>query len=322
MKNKYFKGGVFFLIGVALFWYVYRDIDFHSIGNALNELKYGWVLLSFIIGLLSHVLRAVRWKMLIEPLNYKPRTINLFLSVLIMYFMNLVIPRGGEVVRCVVVSKYEKIPIVKLIGTVFVERITDLLTFVLIFIGVFFWQFDNVRKLFLTLTLDFSGSQSKITIAGILILVLAILYAIVKKFGLLVKFSEKVEKIKDEIKQGIKSILQIRNKWAYLAATLLIFLLWLFMLYVIFFAYTPTNNMSFAAAIFAYTIGTFAFLLPIQAGMGVWHFLIIQSLFWFGLDKESGMMFALIAHTFTNLVYLIFGSIGFVIMPMINNKEV
>jgi hypothetical protein len=93
------------------------------------------------------------------------------------------------------------------------------------------------------------------------------------------------------------------------------------MLYVIFFAYAPTNNISFAAAIFAYTIGTFAYLLPIQAGIGVWHFLIIQSLLLFGLEEEPGMMYALIAHTFTNVIYLVFGSVGFVILPLINQKD-
>ena len=32
-------------------------------------------------------------------------------------------------------------------------------------------------------------------------------------------------------------------------------------------------------------------------------------------------MFALIAHTFTNLVYLIFGTIGFILMPLINTNS-
>ena len=93
------------------------------------------------------------------------------------------------------------------------------------------------------------------------------------------------------------------------------------MLYVVFFAYAPTRDMTFSAAIFTYTIGTLAFLLPIQAGIGVWHFLVIQSLFLFGLDKVSGGMFALIAHTFTNLVYLVFGTLGFLIIPLTNNND-
>lgn len=127
--------------------------------------------------------------------------------------------------------------------------------------------------------------------------------------------------MKAEAVEGFKTILKIKNKVAYTIYTLLIFMIWLTMLYVIFFAYEPTKEMSFSAAIFAYTVSTLAFLLPIQAGMGVWHYLIIQSLFLFGLNKESGMIFALIAHTATNTVYLLFGAIGFILLPWFNMEE-
>jgi len=97
---------------------VYQDINIQSITGALKELKYSWILLSVILGLLSTLVRALRWKILIESIGYKPKTINLFLSVQILYFINLVIPRGGELARCGMITKYEKIPFAKLLGTV------------------------------------------------------------------------------------------------------------------------------------------------------------------------------------------------------------
>ena len=304
-----------------MFWYVYRDLDLQLIGETLKELKYEWILLSFFFGLTSHFIRAVRWKMLIEPMGHKPRTLNLFLSVLVLYFINLVVPRGGEVARCGTVTRYEKIPFVKLVGTVFVERISDLLAFFLIFAAIVIWKLDLMKQIFASLPLDYSGYPTKmLTIGGVGVSVV-LLYLGSKRFGLLDKFSERIKKIKKDVIQGIKSILLMRNTSLYIIYTAMIFLMWLFMLYVIFFAYTPTSNMSFAAAIFAYTVGTFAYLLPIQAGIGVWHFLIIQSLLLFGLEKDAGMMYALIAHTFTNLVYLVFGSVGFVMLPLFNHKR-
>ena len=319
-NKKLITGTIFFIIGVGLFWYVYQDINFQSIKDTLKELKYIWILLSVILGLLSAFVRALRWKILLESIGYKPKTINLFLSVQILYFINLVIPRGGEIARCGMVAKYEKIPFAKLLGTVFIERLTDFIAFIIIFIGVFFMQLSLVKEIFSILKMSPSSFQSKILIFGLVIILFILFYWIFKKIGLLNKFQNKINKIKEEIIEGIKSVLMIEKKWTYIFLTFLIFLLWLLMLYVVFFAYPPTYNMPLSAAVFTYTIGTFAFLLPIQAGMGVWHFLVSECLYLYGLNKEAGKMFALIAHTFTNLVYLIFGTIGFIIIPLINNK--
>ena len=320
-NKKLITGTIFFIIGVGLFWYVYQDINIQSITDALKELKYSWILLSVILGLLSTLVRALRWKILIESIGYKPKTINLFLSVQILYFINLVIPRGGELARCGMIAKYEKIPFAKLLGTVFIERLTDFIAFIIIFIGVFFLQISLIKEIFSILKLSPSNFQSKILIFGLVVILFMLFYWIFKKIGLLNKFQNKINKIKEEIIDGIKSVMMIEKKWIYIFLTFLIFLLWLLMLYVVFFAYPPTSNMPLSAAVFTYTIGTFAFLLPIQAGIGVWHFLVSECLYLFGLNKEAGKMFALVAHTFTNLVYLIFGTIGFIIMPLINNNS-
>ena len=182
-------------------------------------------------------------------------------------------------------------------------------------------QISLIKEIFSILKLSPSNFRSKILIFGLVVILFMLFYWIFKKIGLLNKFQNKINKIKEEIIDGIKSVLMIEKRWIYILLTFLIFLLWLLMLYVVFFAYPPTFNMPLSAAVFTYTIGTFAFLLPIQAGIGVWHFLVSECLYLFGLNKEAGKMFALVAHTFTNLVYLIFGTIGFIIMPLINNNS-
>ena len=320
-NKKLITGTIFFIIGVGLFLYVYQDLDIQSIKVALKELKYSWILFSIILGLTSTLVRSLRWKILIESIGYKPKTLNLFLSVQILYLINLVIPRGGEIARCGIVAKYEKIPFAKLLGTVFIERLTDFFAFIIILIGVFFLQLSLFKEIFSILKIRPSSFQSKILIFGLVVIIFILFYWLFKKIGLLKKFQNKINKIKEEIIEGIKSVLLIEKKWTYIFLTFLIFLLWLLMLYVVFFAYPPTSNMPLSAAVFTYTIGTFAFLLPIQAGIGVWHFLVSECLYLFGLNKEAGKMFALIAHTFTNLVYLIFGTIGFILMPLIKNSS-
>lgn len=320
MNNKKLITGTFFLIiGVGLFWYVYQDLNILSIKVVLKELKYNWIILSIILELLSVLIRALRWKMLLESMGYKPKTSNLFFSVQILYFINLVIPRGGELARCGMIAKYEKIPFSKLVGTVFIERVTDFIAFVIIFFVVFFLQLSLIRKIFSTLNISTADLQTKLLILITVAILIVIFYLAFKKSRLFNKFQSKISKIKEEIMEGIKSIMLIEKKWTYLFQTFLIFLLWLLMLYVVFFAYPPTKDLTFSTAMFTYTIGSLAFLLPIQAGIGVWHFLVMECLHLFGIAKDSGKMFALVAHTFTNLGYLLFGTIGFISMPFINS---
>ncbi len=92
------------------------------------------------------------------------------------------------------------------------------------------------------------------------------------------------------------------------------------MLYVLFLAYPPTQHLSFETAAFTFGLATLAFLLPVQAGMGAWHFVVIQCLLLFGVDADSGKAFSLIAHSATNHVYLITGIIAFALLPIMNKK--
>jgi len=322
-RKKIIQSLIFLLIGISLFWYAYRDLDFDQIGEAIKELKYGWIFLSFVFGLISHFIRAIRWKMLIAPMGYQPKTKNLFLSVLVLYFTNLIIPRGGEIARCGVITKYEKIPFTKLIGTVFVERLTDLIAFFIIFLVILFWQFSYIQHLLTStdIIMDFSGLKTKLIFAVVATILIVSLYFLLNKFGFFNSMRTKINKIKHDFIEGIRSIIHLKGKWIYIFYTFLIFLMWLLMLYVVFFAYAPTDKLSFSVAIFTYAVGIFAYLLPIQAGIGVWHLIVIQCLSLFGINKESGMIFALIAHTFTNVIYLLFGAIGLVLLPIVNSTE-
>jgi uncharacterized protein (TIRG00374 family) len=101
---------VFLAIGIFLFSLVYKEYDLSDFTNTLKDIKWGWIILSLVFGILSHLIRAIRWNMLIHPLGFRPKLTNTFFSVMILYATNLVIPRGGELARCTVLSKYEKIP--------------------------------------------------------------------------------------------------------------------------------------------------------------------------------------------------------------------
>ena len=144
---------LFLGIGAVILYLVYRsqntaylaDCAQRGIPNSecnlleklLNDFKstnFGWMALVGLTFLMSNFSRTAKWQMLLEPLGYRPRFLNGFLSILVAYFANLGLPRMGEVVRAGVLSKYENLPPEKVMGTIVVDRVVDVLCLGLVFL--------------------------------------------------------------------------------------------------------------------------------------------------------------------------------------------
>src|SRR6266436_2947326 len=127
---------LFLGLGIFLAWWSLKGLDHEKrteIKNAFNHARYWLIIPVFAILILSHLVRAVRWKLLINPLGYHPRTENTFFAVMIGYLTNQAVPRLGEVLKCTLLARYEKVPADKLIGTIILERIIDAITLLIIF---------------------------------------------------------------------------------------------------------------------------------------------------------------------------------------------
>lgn len=322
-KKKVYRSIIFLVIGILIFWYVFRDTDWSNLKKELGKFSWFWIAMSVILNILSQLVRAIRWKILFKPLDYSPRTSNLFFSILILAFTNQIIPRGGEIARLGTINRYEKIPFAKLLGTALVERLTDLIILLLIFITLIIWQFSLFQKI-LSLPQINPGNiswQKGLIIVGILILVVFLIRFLFRKFNFFRKIRLKLRKIKVDIEEGFQSLSRVKNKTLFFFLSILIYGLWLMMLYVLFFAYPPTDHLSFIAAAFTFGLATLAFLLPIQAGIGAWHFVVIQCLLLFGIDIETGKAFSLVAHAVTNLVYIPLGAIAIVLLFLLNRDK-
>jgi glycosyltransferase 2 family protein len=327
-----FKYFIFLGLGVFVFWWVYKDEPFDKYKAAFSDLNYFWIAVSLVLSILSQISRAIRWNMLIKPLGYKPRLYNSYLSVLILYFVNLLLPRAGEVFRCTVLSRYEKIPFTKLAGTVFVERMADLITLMLLAFIILLSQF-NVFVTFFNSHPDvkanllgiFSLRNILLGVLVILILLSALIlfnrYFTKKKAEKGNTFIKRIRLIRQNFMSGIKSIAQLENKWLFVGHTFFIFIMWLFMLYVIFLAYKPTSHLSLETGMITFLMGGLAMLAPVQGGIGPWHFMVYETLFIYGIDKADGKVFALIAHASTNLIYLFLGLAALLIMPLVNDRR-
>ena len=168
------------LFGFGLIWYSlskFTPSDFESIINSFKTAHYGWVLLSILLAIMSHLSRAYRCQFLLEPLGYKPKFTNSVLTVLIAYLLNLVIPRSGEIASAAAISKYEDIPFEKAFGTIVAERVADVIMLFIIIGIAFFMQTELVLS-----KLDKGGESSTMNIIIIFTLIVIIGYILFRIF--------------------------------------------------------------------------------------------------------------------------------------------
>lgn len=319
-KRNIYKSSLFIILGVGLFLFVFKDTNILTLKKQLSEFNLYWILVSILINILSQLIRAHRWSLLFKPLNYSPKVYNLFLANLIMGFTNQIIPHGGEVARLTVVKKTENIPVSKLVGITLTERLTDLIVIICSFIVPFIWQFDAVNKI-----IDFSQLTINLNIiiwiiAGILILATIVLI-LNRKYHLFKKIKEKFVDTSKDLKEGLSSIRYIKSKPIYFLESFIMYSMWLIMCYVLFFSFTPTKELSLTAAFLTFGLASFAYLLPVQSGMGAWHFVVIQCLLHYNIDFECGQAFSLIAHSATTLVFIPIGFIAYLILLITNWKK-
>ncbi|MFW5820178.1 MAG: lysylphosphatidylglycerol synthase transmembrane domain-containing protein [Bacteroidota bacterium] len=320
-RKRIYRSFFFLVIGILIFWNVFRDTDFQDVLKEFRKFNWFWIAASISLNLLSQLTRAIRWKILFSPLDYSPGLLNLFFSMLILGFTNQIIPRGGEIARLGMVHRYEKIPFAKLFGTALVERLTDLIILLLIFITLIIWQFSLFLKILALPEINPENISWKkiLLILGIITAIVLALWLIFRYFKIFSKIRDSLKKIREDVSEGFKSLSRIKNKSLFFTLSFLIYAFWLVMLYVLFFAYPPTADLSFKAAAFTFGLATLAFLLPIQAGIGAWHFVVIQCLLLFGIDAETGQAFSLVAHAATNLVYIPLGAIAFLFIFLLND---
>ncbi len=322
-KKKIYRSILFLIIGIGIFWLVFRSYDFSKIGQKIGSIQWFWIGVSIALNVLSQFIRAVRWKMLFKPLKYSPRLSTLFIGIMSLAFTNQIIPRGGEIARLGVVNQYEKVPFAKLMGIALIERLVDFIILISIFIVLLIWQWDLFVKILALPGINMQSFDPMLYIyivAGVLLLVGTIML-LYKKTHLFEKFKRKTQGFFKDIKEGFRSFSKVENKLLFIFQSLSIYFVWLMMLYVIFYAYPPTAGLGFSVAMFTFGLATMAFLLPIQAGMGAWHFVVVQCLLLFGIPTEEGKFFSLLAHTFTNLVYLPLGGIALAFLPLLGRNK-
>ncbi len=305
-------------LGVFLIWYSTKSATPQERQELLSNITSahpGWVMLSMLFGLLSHLSRAYRWKFLLEPLGYKPRFLNSFMAVMVAYLANFGIPRSGEVLRAVTISSYENIPFEKAFGTIISERIADFIMLLLVISLALLLQTEYLLDYF-----EENNINPFLTIAalfGLLAIGILLLKQIRKsKRGILLK----VKNFAKGLLEGMRSILKMKQKAAFLFHTLFIWGMYLSMFSILIFTVPATSSLPFGVIIVAFVVGSFA-ISATNGGIGVYPIAIGASLMLFGISKEAGEAFGWITWGTQTILVIITGGLSFLFLPILNRQK-
>jgi uncharacterized protein (TIRG00374 family) len=306
-------------VSAFLMWYALKELDFEKMWAEFLNADYGWVLASLVMGVLAYMSRAIRWRMQIKPTGYHPSLHNTYNAMMIGYLANLVLPRMGEVARCSVLRRTDGVPVNTGFGTVIAERIIDSVMLLLAIGLAFLLEFGRIRDFFLGILSDkyYSFEQSMSSLYWLLWILLGtavvLLVAGLRYLSLLRKntyFRKAAHFVKGMLK-GVFSITKMENQATFWAHTVFVWLMYYGMSLVVFYALPATSGLSWGAALSVLVVGSLGMAVPVQGGIGVYHLLVQATLLLYGVPKEAGMAYALLAHTSQTLLVVLMGVLSF-----------
>ena len=282
-----------------------------------------WLALMALISIASHLMRAQRWRMLLEPTGYKGKLSYSFVSLMVGYLVNLVIPRGGEVSRCYNLYKLDKTPVEISFGTVVVERIVDLFCLLILVSLSFIIESEKLFAFLETLPIGQGGSSGGITVliyigAGI-ILVLLLLILLVKKNKKLNSFFVKTWR---GFKEGFLSIFKLKNKGQFISYSIGIWFLYFLMSYTVILAFPETHHLGVRAVLSLFAIGSIAMAAPLPGGTGSYHVLVPQGLvFLYNIPTADAVAFTFIFHGWQTAIMIVGGALSLIATSIILKKN-
>lgn len=344
---KFVKITVFFAVGLFIMYLVFdrqnaaytaecsikgiAAADCHLMDKIMADIKganYFWVVLTMILFMITNVFRALRWQMMFNAIGYRPKFINLIGTIMINYLANLGIPRSGEVIRAGMISRYENIPLEKSLGTIFTDRIFDVIMLALVILLAILIGGNDFES-YLETNADITGKLTLVSGNYLLLISLAVLglglvFGMWMMRDILLKsvIGQRIKTISEGFISGVKSVSKVRSIPLFIFYTVGIWLLYYLMMYFGFRAFAPTAHLGMVAGLVIFVFGSLGILVPTPGGMGSYHYLVGVGLALYGINGADAFSFANIIFFSINIfINVIFGLAALVILPTINDTN-
>ncbi|MCL5030317.1 MAG: flippase-like domain-containing protein [Bacteroidetes bacterium] len=302
----------FLLAGIFLY-IAFRGVDFGHVVQTISEASIFWIIVLIISMILSHYLRALRWKIILNSVKKDTSIKNLFGALMVGYGVSCVVPRMGEISRAVVIGKWEKLSRSSMFGTVILERIIDVIFLGLaILISVLIWS----EKLYVS----FPWLKSTIYITLFLIaFVVAFVYLLVRFkerfYGLIIKvigkfstnFAHKAAYIFDMLTQGFASLKGVKNYFYTFGLSVLIMMVYALNAYIGFLTLGMQNiqHVSYSMAWVLMSISAIGVVIPTPGAIGSYEALTKAALvLLFGFGESISLAYAILTHVLSYFLFI------------------
>lgn len=292
-------------------WVLYKDISWEKdLLPALKSVHWIWVFASFLFGYIATALRGLRWNIMLEPMGYTVRNWWAIHAVAFGYCMNNLIPRSGELARCTLLNRTDQVPVNKLIGTVLLERIVDI-----IFLGTLvFLAFILEHEAFNSIFAEADGSKGRlllILLGAAIMAFAAFLYAL--RFFEHIPFIKKVREFFLGMMDGLKSIFRLKRQLLFWFYSIGIWFFWLLMTFTSLKALDQTSAMTLRQTVFFMAASSLGMMVPTPGGAGAFHGMAVLGLQALGFSTEAGKIYALISWSIKTAWDIFVGAISFLI---------
>ena len=312
------------VLGGTILWWMYREFDFRSIEHVLwHEMNWTWMLLSFPFGIMAQVLRAWRWRQVLEPMGERPRGSVAVCSIFLSYAVSLIVPRSGEFARCGVLKRWDGIRFSRALGTVVTERAVDTLI-VMLYSGIILLVELSTFGTFFRQTgtsLDYILSSFSLTgwlvTAVCAVAVAVLLHLLLKNLSIY----NKVKTTLGGIWEGVRSLRGVRHLPLYLVLSVGIWVCYFLHYYLTFFCFSFTSHLGLGCALVSFVVANFAVIVPTPNGAGPWHFAIKTMLILYGVQDEQALYFVLIVHSVQTLLVVALGIYATLRLAFVRRKE-
>lgn len=313
-------GGAIFLL-----WLVYRKMAWEEIVAAFSvrSTHYGILLGTVLLEILAAVLRGLRWQLQMRPLaTTSPRALTVALSVLGNYTINMMVPRGGDVWRCVVVGRKEKLSIPQLLGTMLIDRLMDgVCLFLVVLLALA--SLSGLRSYLLVEHNWLAGrhgieSPTHIVLYGLPVLLVVVLLIF------FLRRSHLASRLRQWLRQmieGVRAFRAMPRKGLFIYYSIAIWGLYFLAFYFTFFAFEATSGLSPWVALYAFVLGSIGIAAPVQGGIGAWHFMVISALVAFGVSQTDAAGFAIVVHAVQQLGLALAGCLAIVFLQFIPARK-
>ncbi len=319
---------VFLSLGLFLVWFALRGIDAkqqEDAKTAFRNANYSWVILSVALGILSHVSRAARWRLMLETLGYKPKLSNTFFAVMIGYMANYApIPRLGEASRCGILTRYEKIPFTESFGSVIAERLIDVICLFVVFVITFFVQFDKINGLAheyvinpMTLKFAFIGVHPFLTALALFICIAGFVLFLKMRNKAGTGIISKILRILSGFFEGLKTVKNIKKPGLFIGHTIFIWLMYYVSMHVCFYALAETSHLGFSEGICVFALGTLGVVFT-PGGLGAYHVIVQKVLLLFAISAPIAFAFPWIVWSASFVLIIVLGLVSLILLPLLN----